>query len=327
MTSWTNAQTDVIATAVNRAPSVHNIQPWTLEFHDGAVSLFERLDLTLPRHDPTGRDRLLSCGAALTNLVLAVRVLGRDVRTELFPDPSQPDEVARVLTDIARPPRERDRELYAAIPWRRSHRGPFTPRPLPLDLRHALGTAATSGGAQLRPVRDHHTALAELFTYSALVLRGDRAYQRELAMWTNTRPDHRPGGGIPMTSPVWDTLPWAGLVRTTTALSDANALAARLSREYLLLVQTPDDGPADHVHAGRAIEEAWLAATHAGLGGSVLTQLLQVPEVRAGLIERLELPGFPQALLRFGYPASPAPHSPRVPVADLIRPEPEEIAP
>jgi hypothetical protein len=40
----------------------------------------------------------------------------------------------------------------------------------------------------------------------------------------------------------------------------------------------------------------------ADVAGSVLTQPLQVHEVRVGLIEGLDLAGFPQALLRFGYP-------------------------
>jgi nitroreductase len=324
MNGWTNGETELIATAVHHAPSVHNTQPWLLEFGEGTVSLIERFDLVLPWHDPTGRDRLMSCGAALTNLVLALRILGRGERTAVFPDPSRPDVLARVTAAAPQAPSNVDWKLYAAIPLRRSHRGPFAPAPVPAAVRHFVATAATSGGAQLRPTGEH-AALAELIFHAGLVLRADRAYQRELALWTNARPGHHPGGGLPPATTAWDTLPWAGLVRATTALPDVNTLAARLSRECLLLVQTPDDGPAAHVHAGRAVEEAWLAATSAGLAASVLTQPLHVPEVRAGLIERLELPGFPQALLRFGYPAGRVPFSPRMPVADVIRSEPEEI--
>jgi hypothetical protein len=56
MSTWTRGEIEVIAGAVRAAPSVHDTQPWTLEFHDTrAVSLFERPDRTLPRHDPLGR--------------------------------------------------------------------------------------------------------------------------------------------------------------------------------------------------------------------------------------------------------------------------------
>jgi nitroreductase len=323
MNGWSRHEVAVVAEAVRRAPSVHNTQPWVVEFHDGGIALFERLDLTLPQHDPAGRDRLISCGAALANVVLALRILGRDTRTSLFPDPLRPDQVARIAVTGRRQPSTLDRDRYAAIPLRRSHRGPFTGRLVPEDLCHALVSATAAGGVQVRPVgRPGETAaVAGLLDHSALALRQDRGYQRELAAWTNDRPDHHPGGGVPTPTPTYDTLPWAGLVRTTTSLPDLNTLAARLDREHLLLVQTPDDGPADHVHAGQAVQDTWLAVTHAGLAGAVLTQPLHVPEVRAGLIERLGLPGFPQALLRFGYPAGTTPRSPRVPVADLIREE------
>jgi nitroreductase len=329
MTSWTKGEITIVVSAVRRAPSVHNTQPWVVEFHDGFISLFERLDLTLHRHDPKGRDRLMSCGAALANLVLAVRILGWDARTSLFADPARPDEVARVAATGRRAPSDVDWERYSIIPWRRSHRGPFAAKPVPGELRRTLVTAATAGGVQLRPLGglDESTAVAGLLDHSALLLRQDRGYQRELAAWTNTRPAHRPGGGVPAPTLTHDTLPWAGLVRPTTSLPDTTTLAARLDREYLLLVETPDDGPRDHMLAGRAVQDCWLAATAAGLAGSVLTQPLQVAETRAGLIERLGLAGFPQALLRFGYPAGTSPRSPRVPLAELIRPNPKESTP
>lgn len=319
--TWTRDEIATIGNAVRRAPSVHNTQPWMLEFRDGSVSLFERLDLSLPRHDPTGRDRLISCGAALANLVLAVRILGRDAETLLFGNPRRPDEVARVVTGAHRPPSDVDLGRYAAIGRRRSYRNPFSPAVVPDELRHDLLTASSAGGVQVRPIGGfgESTALAELLGHMALVLREDHSYQRELAAWTNTRPDHSPGG-IPARTRRYDTLPWAGLVRATTRVPDASVLAARLHQECLLLLETPDDGHRDHVVAGRAMQEIWLTATHVGLAGSVLTQPLHVAEVRAGLIERLDLAGFPQALLRFGYPVDSVAPSPRVPLAELIRP-------
>lgn len=329
MTSWTTGEITVVASAVRRAPSVHNTQPWILEFHDGSISLFERLDLSLSWHDPTGRDRMISCGAALANLVLAMRILGWDAQAELFPSADHPDEVARVAATGRRTPSDEDWARYSTIPWRRSHRSPFAATPVPESLRHTLLTAATGGGVQSRAIRglNEATVLAGLLGHTGLVLRADRGYQRELAAWINDRPGHHPGGGIPALALTSATLPWAGLVRATTTVPDENVLAARLNREYLLLVETPDDSHRDQLLAGRAIQDTWLAASSAGLAGSVLTQPLHLSEVRAGLIERLGLAGFPQALLRFGYPVETGPPSSRVPIADVIRPYPDEGTP
>ncbi|GAA3044237.1 hypothetical protein [Actinokineospora globicatena] len=51
----------------------------------------------------------------------------------------------------------------------------------------------------------------------------------------------------------------------------------------------------------------------------MLTQPLHVPEARAGLVERLERPGYPQGLLRVGYPAREFGPTPRRPFADVVR--------
>ncbi|HEU5469292.1 MAG TPA: nitroreductase family protein [Actinophytocola sp.] len=321
MTQWTRGDVATVTYAVKHAPSVHNTQPWVLEFGDGAVSLFERCELSLPWQDATGRDRLISCGAALSNLLLALRVLGWDAHSLLFGDRDRPDEVARVAITARRDPSAMDSALHAAIPYRRSHRAPFQDLAVPDGLRRELIAAARTDGVAAHPVHgpEQNAALATLLEHAGRVLRADRGYQRELRTWTNTQPGYQPGGGLPRPRLTYDTLPWAGLVRTSTALPHPLVLADRLSREFLVLLLTSDDGPADHVRAGQAAQRIWLAATHAGLAGSILTQPLQVPEVRAGLIEQLGLPGFPQALLRFGYPARPAPPSPRMPISDLIR--------
>src|SRR5262249_15128840 len=156
----------------------------------------------------------------------------------LFPERDRPDEVARVVATGRRAPSDVDWATYSAIPWRHSHRGPFLPTPVPEALRHNLTAAARAGGGQRRPVDgpDEAGVLAELLAHTGLVLRNDRAYQRELALWTNARPDHHPGGGIPALAQGVATLPWAGLVRPNTTVPDRNVLAARLSQEYLLLV-------------------------------------------------------------------------------------------
>jgi hypothetical protein len=307
MSSWTRGEIEVVETAVGAAPSVHNTQPWTIEFRDGhGLSLFERLDRSLPHHDPLGRDRLLSCGAALENAVLAMRILGWVPDVRLLPDPDRRDEVARVAAATRREPSDVDLARYAAVPLRHSYRQPFAARPVPAERRTALTTAAGTEGVEVRAIAGDEQVgvLTRVLDHAALVLKADRAYQRELSAWTAIEPNPLPGTGVADVPGKLATLPWAGLVRRSTTLPDAVTLAARLRRECLLLVETPDDGPRDQLRAGRALQATWLAATAAGLAGSLLTQPLHVREVRAGLIEGLELAGFPQAILRLGHPAT-----------------------
>lgn len=238
----------------------------------------------------------------------------------MFPDPGRPDEVARVTATGRLAPSDVDSASYAAIARRHSYRMPFLDRMVSDAQRDELLAVHTDGvGTHSIHGLAEAATLAALLEHAGLVHRQDRAYQRELATWTNTERGYGPGGGLPRPRLTYDTLPWAGLVRASTSLPDPNTLTDRLHREWLLLVHTNDDGPADHLRAGQAVQRIWLAATHAGLTGSILTQPLQVPEVRAGLIEQLDLPGFPQVLMRLDYPARPALPSHRMPISDLMR--------
>lgn len=301
MTAWTSCEKHLITAAAALAPSVHNTQPWLLKFYDEYVSLYERVDRRLPRHDPLGRDRLISCGAALEHVLLAMRTRGWAPEFELRRDRTHPAEVARIRAADRAEPSDVDQRRYRAITARHSHRRPFAPRPVEPGLRRHLLGAHGVDGVVLRPIIET-AVLARLVNHSARVLRADRAYQRELTAWTAPVREPLPGAGVSSATRRVSTLPWTGLVTSRTVIPDVGVLAGRLSREFLVLVETPDDGPLDHVRAGLAAEQTWLTATDAGLVGSVLTQSCQLHEVRAGLVESLYLAGFPQLLLRFGHP-------------------------
>lgn len=296
--SWTrSSELDVTAVlaAVGRAPSVHATQPWHVEPRDDGADLFERFDVELPCHDPHGRDRALSCGAALTNLTLAIRAQGRAAQVDLFPDNDQPELVAHVVASGAERATGPDLARHAAIDRRRSHRAPFSPLSLSWRDRDALGAAVGGAGVTARFVRRVELfRLADLIDYAGLVIRDDRAYQRELSSHLADFPQPpRPRA----------TPPWAGLVQTDTAVPDRYVMADRLGRECLLFVLTDGDNRRNHVLAGMALQRAWLTAVARGLVASVITQPWHVPAVRTSLTKLLGNNGFPQAMLRVGRPA------------------------
>ena len=85
--TWSMGDTEIIARAVVEAPSVHDTQPWNLRLPDHSAELEERLEFAEPGPDPLRADRLISCGTALANLELAIRVLGNRARTTVLPEP------------------------------------------------------------------------------------------------------------------------------------------------------------------------------------------------------------------------------------------------
>lgn len=318
---WSAGETDVLARAVVRAPSVHNTQPWWLELPDGEALVFARRKLELPFHDPLGKDRTISCGAAIANLDLGMRVLAQRPRLNLLPDPQRPDLIARLEVTQTLPPTETDLHWYSAIARRRSYRHAFGDHVVSdYDVKDLIA-ASSSDGVQVKVLRsaEELTALADVLEYAAATIARDRGYQRELMLWT-IREGAGParGTGIADGALPTSSLPWAGLVRPNTALPDRDTLAQRLERETVLVFLTPGDTRLDHLRTGIGMQHTWLAAVDMGLAAAVQTQPLHLAEARASFIEKLGLAGYPQLLMRVGHPTSAVPQSPRRRAADVL---------
>ena len=85
-----------LAATAARAPSLHNSQPWQFRFRRDSIELYADPARNLQQADPLGREMLISCGAALYGLRLAMRNLGYLPDVEILPDPAQPGLLARV---------------------------------------------------------------------------------------------------------------------------------------------------------------------------------------------------------------------------------------
>lgn len=314
----------MVTGAVTHAPSVHNTQPWFLQMHGHTASLYERLDAALVEQDPRGRDRHVSCGAALANLVLAVRVSGWETELLLEPDPQRRDLLATVTGCQPRQPTVIETRRYRAIGQRTSYRRAFASRKLPSAVRQQLRAAATSTVVQARWVRsdEEAVALARLLAYSANVHRRDPYYQRELSMWLIERGTEHPDVGVWPDRLGTQGVPAAGLATGQTRVPDEHRLASEIEQESVLALWTPSDGRRAHLQTGDAMQRAWLEATSVGIATSVMTQPLHLPEVRSGLADAVGLPGSPHVLMRFGYPAttvSPAGRHARAEMSPLSR--------
>ena len=121
--------------------------------------LHERTDPELPFHDPVGRDRAISCGAAVVHLELGIRALGADATVSILPEPARPHLIARAVMAGARRPGERERAWLAAVERRSSHRRPFLPADVPAHLVSELVRVAVAEGAAATPL---HTQDARL---------------------------------------------------------------------------------------------------------------------------------------------------------------------
>jgi hypothetical protein len=323
VTGITAGQTRVLAghatlliTAAARAPSVHNTQPWRFRVDPDMIELWADPRRKL-RADPSGREMLISCGAALFGLRLAIRSLGYLPVTELLPDPAQLRLMARVRTGQAAPPNGLERQLLDAVPHRHTHRGPFAPGPLPPGLLAGLQHDALAEGATLALVTGGLAYDRLERITAAAARRGDLSPRARADIWGWTRTTASTArDGIPATALAASTGRPAG--RLPQRDFDLGRGIARLpsggappSAAAILL--TPGDRRADWLRAGQALYRLLLHAASQRIFASLHTQPLEDAVTRALISSRLALPGHPQMLLQLGPATTVSPTARRPP--------------
>jgi hypothetical protein len=120
--------TQVLKKAVQlacRAPSVHNGQPWGWVAEGEVLRLFVDLHRTVPGTDRSGREAIISCGAVLDHLRVAMLAAGWDAVIERFPNPNDPDHLASIEFRSVDHVTDAQRDRADAILQRRTDRLPL----------------------------------------------------------------------------------------------------------------------------------------------------------------------------------------------------------
>ncbi|MEV0702792.1 hypothetical protein AB0I53_33405 [Saccharopolyspora sp. NPDC050389] len=129
-----------------RAPSVHNSQPWRWKVAEHSVHLYLDSSRLLPVLDPTGREMVISCGAALNHARIAFAAEGWKLRVHRLPNPAQPDHLASIEFTRLDEVDEHVVTLAAAAATRRSDRRPVPARSGPGRGPRALARGRAAGG-------------------------------------------------------------------------------------------------------------------------------------------------------------------------------------
>jgi hypothetical protein len=290
------------------APSVHNTQPWWFAADGGGIALYADRGRQLGVADPRGREMMISCGAALFTAKLALRSLGFVVETRVLPEGSNPLLVARLRWRRLAAPAGFELRLFSQVTRRRTHRGGFEPLPLRPGLLAALRQGAERDGAALRVAANETStaALAAVVDMAERVQRSDSRYARELAAWAPPPGSPRLDGVSPSsyparpdrTSPYFPGRDFAhghgwGLPASSPAA------AARFTGLVCLLT-TPDDTPADWVHAGHALQRILLTSASCGAAAALHSQPVEISWLREMIQVQLGDGSYPQLVLRLG---------------------------
>lgn len=304
-----------------RAPSIFNTQPWLFRVTRDTIELHADPSRRI-RSDAGGREMLISCGAALFGLRLAVRSLGYQPVVELLPDPDRVGLLARVRIGVAAPMTAPERTMVNALPHRHTHRGPFAPEPLPRGLLIGLQHDAVAERAALALV-DRPLAYARLATIVAQATRRqgrDGRARADIAQWVRL-PGSAARDGVPASAIAAQAGTQPGrlaqrdldLGRGIGSLPSGGSSPAATA-----VLLTSADTRADWIRAGQALHRLLAHAATQWVFASLHSQPLESAPDRALIRSRLGLQGAPQLLLQFGL-ARAAQATARRPSADLVQ--------
>lgn len=307
-----------------RAPSFHNSQPWKWVLESATLKLFLDTDW-LVATDDSGRQAMLSCGAALDHLRVAMAAAGWTTLVDRFPNPSNPHHLADIDFRPAAGVTPAQRRAADAILCRRTDR-------LPLGavedwpafeklLRLAVGDRPT----QLDVLdAGQRTKLAEASHLAEALRMYDTAYHAELVWWTT------PFGattGIPhsaLVSAAESDRVDVGRSFPVTHTRERRQQAGD-DKATVVVISALGDTREDILACGETLSAVLLEATIVGLASSTLTHVTE-HAATSDIISSLTGHRLPQVLVRIG--TAPAlddvpPPTPRRQLSDVFRHGPE----
>jgi nitroreductase len=313
-----------LAVAV-RAPSIHNTQPWRWQLDGAELALLADRSRQLAVADPDGHSLLVSCGAALQLTELGLRAAGWQVQTTVLPDAGSPDTLAVFRATGRAEPDEQSWRAVEAATLRRSDRRPFAARDVAADTMEELQAVASDGSSRVDfPMRDDQRVdLAVAVSWADRIERDDQAYLDEMNRWIHDPDVHALVDGVPV-----DVIPHVPAEHPRRAdvplrdfevgLSGRQMIERDVDEKPLIAVVLTDfDSPIDHLRAGRAMMQLMIEAQLRGLSTCPLSQAVDFAEFRSRVQRVMGWVGYPQMMLRVGYPSSPTSELAQTPRRDV----------
>lgn len=297
------------------APSSHNTEPWLFRIHENVMDLLIDPTRWLQVADADQRELHISVGCALENLAIAAEHFNLAHTVSRMPDASDPLLAARMtFADGASMAPYRVPCLFDMITVRHTNHQPYDRREIPESILQQLRSSCVEAGIHLHLTGD--PALKQ--QVDELVVRGDAiefadpAFRKELAYWI--------GQGAFGTG-------WLMSKIGKLAVSHIDMGSSQGKQDSEILMSSPilglissdrDDRPSQ-LRVGQVYQRLSLLAASHGIWCQPMSQIVQVPELRAKVASLLPGPPLvPQHPFRMGYATAEKQHTPRRPVEDVI---------
>jgi hypothetical protein len=316
---------DVIKGAMElavRAPSLHNSQPWRFVADGGVLELFADRTRIGQSTDSTGREVLISCGAVLDHLCVAMAAAGWEANIDRFPNPNNLDHLATLEFRPMEFVTDAHRARAEAIRHRQTDRLPFAAPPQWDSFEPVLRETLAASVIDLDVIPDgSRPLLADASRLSADLRRYDSSYHAELQWWTTHSDSSQ---GIPQGALASESEAERVDVGRDFPTGRERERRALIGRDHskILVLSTYDDSRENALRCGEALSTVLLECTMASLATCTLTHMIERHASRE-IVRRLTgRIAEPQLLIRVGnipQTESPPTPTPRRPVSEVLQ--------
>ena len=280
---------DVITGALElavRAPSLHNSQPWRWVAGGGVLELFADPTRIGRSTDSTGREVLISCGAVLDHLRVAMAAAGWEALIDRFPNPNNHDHLATLefrpmdfVTDAHRARAE-------AIRHRQTDRLPFAAPPQWDSFEPVLRETVAEKRRDLDVIPDD--SRPQLADASRLTRKCAATTRHITPNFSGGRRDSDSSQGIPPGSLLSETeAQRVDVARDFPTGRDRERRAlVGYDQSKILVLSTYDDSRGNALGCGEALSTVLLECTMSSLATCTLTHMIELHASRE-IVRRL----------------------------------------
>jgi len=303
--SAATVEADVLRAAIQlacRAPSLHNSQPWRWVADGAGLQLFLDRSRILYSADKTGREALISCGAVLDHIRVAMAAVGWTTTVDRLPDPNNLGHLASLDFSPTSRATDATRRRAGGILHRRTDRLPFAAPTNWDSIEPILRSVVAAGAVHLDVIADElRPRLAEASQLTESLRMYDSSYFSELNWWTGHFENSE---GIPLSALVSaaesDQVDVGRRFPVTRDRHRRRRAEIGRDQSTVLVLSTDEDTSKDAFSAGEALSAVLLECTLTAMATCTLTQLTELRtsrELIGGLTGRVAMP---QLLIRVG---------------------------
>lgn len=287
------------------AHSVLNTQPWQFRVKHDVAEIHLDKSRQLAQRDPEFKQALLSCGAAIGNLIVACRYFGYEPNVNLLTGGLNSTLVATVALGALVEPGVEISTWFENMSKLELGLTPFRKGPLPATLLPVVARIAKNYRARVKNIENQEKAILKIVETAIERENADPAFQKELVEWLRISNKDAIDGlpasffGIGSFGAIFGRRWLAHLTSGKGQTKIYKQLFNSCAGGFIL--NTENDNPDLCLEAGIVLQQSMLAIKSQGLLPVICQPIVDLDKVKQDLGLRFCDERAPQALVLYGW--------------------------